>query len=98
MFKSYEYFGSFDSQHRYKIIDTDFEDYGVGFVAAFAIIDCYTKRNLPVAPNLFRYMLHREKTEGYPIDRQVWWNKRYNPSLARSRTRYETLFDFLMRL
>jgi hypothetical protein len=94
MFKSYEYIRSlgYDEatkqyQAEYKIADTDFEDVVVLGMASIAtdgggsaaVINCYTKRNLPVASNLIRYMLGVQEKYDWPLDKQVEWNKAYNP-------------------
>jgi hypothetical protein len=95
MFQSYECIGfvgynEATKQFRceYKLVDTDFEDVGIAAEVLFegmvpgsrSIIDCYTKRNLPVAKNLIRYMLSVQEDYSYwTLDRQVEWQKQNNP-------------------
>jgi hypothetical protein len=87
MFKSYKYIRDlgYDEatkqySYEYKLVDSDFVAVGVGLALGDAnvVIDCYTKRNLPVAPNLIRYMLSLLDKYGWPLDEQVEWNKGYN--------------------
>jgi hypothetical protein len=80
-------------RHQFRIYDDDFEAVvegvsgsGVngkspGAAIDDAIITCYTERNLPVAPNLFRFFLLFAKKSPYvwTIDKQVKWNKEHNP-------------------
>jgi hypothetical protein len=83
MFKSYQYIGvSGYRSYQYKIVDDDFEDIAVGCLNGLAsmdaIINCYIKRGLPVAPNVFRYMLHMRHASSWSLDSQVKWNKANN--------------------
>jgi hypothetical protein len=92
MFKSYEYtkclgYNKDADQYiyEYKLTDTDFveevtvtnpvweEAWG-----ARAIIDCYTKRGLPVAKNLFRHMLQLRDQYNWSLDEQVRQHKSHN--------------------
>jgi hypothetical protein len=64
------------------IIDDDFEEKGVDLEKGLlgVVIACYTKRGLPLAPNLFRCMLLvRERCSYWTLDKQVEWNKQNNP-------------------
>jgi hypothetical protein len=95
MFKSYNEIGftgqdNADDKRSYivRITDDDFVDdidvfmeTGIGFGASpeFAIIECYTKRGLPVAPNFIRHMLQVRDAENWPLDGQVLWNRTANP-------------------
>jgi hypothetical protein len=88
MFKSYHYIG-YDGKYGYlyKLIDDDFEEeisVGASYLNAagimISIMDLYTKRDLPIAPNVIRYMLYIATEEyGFSLDNQVKWQKKHNP-------------------
>jgi hypothetical protein len=49
----------------------------VGIVAA--VIQEYSKRDLPIAPNLVRAFQWQSKKYGYSIEQIIAWNKQDNP-------------------
>lgn len=64
----------------YKIIDDDFEEEKSPYTISWlSIIEVYSKRNLPVVPNLIRFMLWYRDYYGWSLDRQVIINKKHNP-------------------
>jgi hypothetical protein len=77
----------------YKLTDTDWEGVavgvephdavgvavGVGVGVGVAVIQEYSKRNLPVAANLIRAFSYESKRYGYSIQQIVAWNVKYNP-------------------
>ena len=79
-------------QFKYKIIDDDFEWIGVGsYVAAVsapctaparadAVINCYSEKKLPIAPNFIKAILILEKKYSWNIEQQIIWNKKYCPN------------------
>jgi hypothetical protein len=77
---------------RYKIVDSEWEEValevalevgigvGVGVVGVeVAVIDTYSKRGLPVVPNLIRALQWYNSKYGYSIGQLIAWNKQYNP-------------------
>jgi hypothetical protein len=86
-FKSYEYkILDYDQKtdeyrYEYKIVDDDWVGVGVGVWVAsgVAVIQEYGKRDLPVAPNLFRAFQWFSKKYGISIEQIIAWNKQYNP-------------------
>jgi hypothetical protein len=78
-------------RYGYKIVDDDWVgvdfavgvevEVGVGVVVgvAVAVIQEYSKRDLPVAPNLVRAFQCFSKNCGYSIEQLIAWNKQYNP-------------------
>jgi hypothetical protein len=95
MFKSYAYIEQLDYDPktakyswRYKIVDTEFEEVRVGRVDAavgsavevvVAVIDTYSKRGLPVVPNLIIAFQWHSSEYGYSIEQVIAWQKQYNP-------------------
>lgn len=72
MFKKFSnivYYGQ--SKYQYLLIDDDFEEECDTIVFVSAIIITYSKRNLPVAPNLIRGMIFIKNIYGHTIDEQV---------------------------
>ena len=76
-------------RYEFKIIDDDFEWEGVGTVRARqhlipvrmnAIINCYSKNKLPIAPNLVKALFIFNKQYGWSIEEQINWNKQYCPN------------------
>jgi hypothetical protein len=69
----------------YKIIDDDWVAVGVavgvrlGVAFAIAVIQEYSKRDLPVAPNLFRAFQWFSKKYGCSIEQIIAWNQECNP-------------------
>jgi hypothetical protein len=81
---------SFPSTYEYQIIDSDFETLEISAVNLSngesvigmrikIVIECYTKRGLPVAPNVIRALLWHVKEYHYSLDDMVSWNKKHNP-------------------
>jgi hypothetical protein len=70
-------------RHEYKIIDDDWVgvgvDTGVWVGIAIAVIQEYSKRDLPIAPNLARAFQWQSKKYGVSIEQIIAWNKQYNP-------------------
>jgi hypothetical protein len=94
MFQSFEYKKTLGydvkankHSYQYKIVDSDFEEEGVGFarviVVGVAIIDTYEKQNLPVAKNLMLAILYYSKKYGYSVGEVIRWDKQYNPKFAK---------------
>jgi hypothetical protein len=93
-FKSYEYryIGFYhktnEYRYEYKIIDDDWVAVGVGVVVGVgvgagvgvevAVIQEYSKRGLPVTPNLVRAFQWHSKKYGHSIEQIIAWNKQYN--------------------
>jgi hypothetical protein len=65
--------------YEYKIVDDDWVGAGVWVGVAVAVIQEYGKRDLPVAPNLFRAFQWYSKKYCYSIEQVIAWNKQYNP-------------------
>ena len=93
-FVSYEHLGSksYDPKTnefrwRYKIVDSEWEAVGVVVAVAVgvavgvavAVIQEYSKRELPVAANLIRAFQFISTKRGYSIQRIIDWNKQRNP-------------------
>jgi hypothetical protein len=78
-------------RYEYKIIDDDWVAFGievgvvvsvgvgVGVAFAVAVIQEYSKRNLPIAPNLVRAFQWQSKQYDISIEQIIAWNKQYNP-------------------
>jgi hypothetical protein len=88
MFQSHEYLEhlGYDPntnkyRWRYKIVDTEFEEVGVGVGGGVgvAVIDIYSKRGLPVVPNLIRAFQWYINRYGYNLEQLIAWQKQYNP-------------------
>jgi hypothetical protein len=90
-FKSYEpkYLG-FDQKtnkyrYGYKIVDDDWVEVAVAVEVAgevavgVAVIQEYSKRDLPIAPNLVRAFQWYSKNYGTSIEQLIAWNKQRNP-------------------
>jgi hypothetical protein len=93
MFKSYAYIKYLghdqktdEYRYEYKIVDDDWVGVGVGVAVEVAVeaevevavIQEYSKRDLPVAPNLVRAFQWFSKKYGYSIEQIIAWNKEYN--------------------
>jgi hypothetical protein len=88
-FKSYEYkILDYDQKtklyrYEYKIVDDDWVEVevgvGVGVGVEVAVIQEYSKRDLPVAPNLVRAFQWYSKNYGTSIEQIIAWNKQDNP-------------------
>jgi len=82
MFKEYIFIKETDEGYGwfFKIIDDDFEEISICEVYIdIAIMDIYSKRNLPVVPNLIRAMLWFKNNYNISLDKQIDYNKKYNP-------------------
>jgi uncharacterized protein YneF (UPF0154 family) len=76
-------------RYEYKIVDDDWVGVGVGVVVgvgvwvgvwvAIAVIQEYSKRDLPIVPNLVRAFQWYSQNYGYSIEQIIAWNKQYNP-------------------
>jgi hypothetical protein len=73
-------------RYEYKIVDDDWVgvvgvgvEVGVGVAVGVAVIQEYSKRNLPVAANLVRAFQWHSKKYGYSTEEIIAWNKQYNP-------------------
>ena len=80
MFKSYEYIGhpgydlkTGEYRREFKIIDSEWEAVGV------AVIQEYSKRDLPVAANLIRAFQFENSKYGSSIEQIIKWNLQHNP-------------------
>src|SRR5271155_44822 len=88
----------------YRIVDDDWEEVGVvvenKVAGAFAVgvgvavIDTYSKKGLPVAPNLIRAFQFESQKYGYILEQLIAWHKRYNPKF----TQYEDEINRLLVL
>jgi hypothetical protein len=87
-FKSYEVikhlgFDQKTNEYRfeYKIVDDDWVGVGVEVAVAVgvAVIQEYSKRDLPIAANLVRAFQWHSKRDGISIEQIIAWNKEYNP-------------------
>ena len=109
MFLSYELFGHYGydpktNEHRwkYKIVDSEWEavavgvgvEVGVEVGVAVAVIQEYSKRDLPVAANLIRAFQFISTKRGYSIQRIIDWNKQFSPQFKQ----YEEEVDKLLIL
>ena len=94
MFLSYEYDGAVpydpktdEYRWKFKIIDSEWEvvvvvvdqDHIVEVAAAVAVIQEYSKRELPVAANLIRAFQFISFRYGYSIQTIIDWNKQLSP-------------------
>ena len=94
MFLSYEYAGAVpydpktgEYRWRYKIVDSEWEAVGVGVAVVdggavwvgCAVIQEYSKRELPVAANHIRAFQFISTKRGYSIQQIIDWNKQFNP-------------------
>ena len=92
MFLSYEYAGAVpydpktgECRWNYKIVDSEWEAVGVGVAVGVAVevgvavIQEYSKRELPVAANLIRAFQFISTKRGYSIQQIVKWNLQHNP-------------------
>jgi hypothetical protein len=93
MFKSYEYYHlDYDPKTNtyrweYKIVDDDWVAVGVVVAAPVAarlpggaaVIQEYSKRDLPIAANLVRAFQWQSKKYGVSIEQIIAWNKQYSP-------------------
>ena len=108
MFLSYEYLGLdvYDpktNEHRWKlkIVDSEWEAVGVavasGVAVAFAVavIQEYSKRELPVAANLIRAFQFISTKRGYSIQQIVAWNKIYCPQFKQFEEEVDKLLVLL---
>jgi len=95
MFQSYtylEYFGynpnTNEHRWRYSIVDDEFEEvaFEVAFAVAFgvgvAVINTYSKRGLPVVPNLIRALQWYGSKYGHSVGQLIAWQKQYNSKFA----------------
>jgi hypothetical protein len=90
-FKSYEskYLGydykTDEYRYEYKIVDDDWIAFGVAVevwvevVIGAAVIQEYSKRDLPIATNLVRAFQWYSQKCGYSIEQIIAWNKQHNP-------------------
>ena len=94
MFLSYEYIRNLGYDKKtgkfrfeYKIVDTDFEEVGVGVdvegsnldVGVGAeVIETYRKRNLPVVSNLILFWQYYAKKYDHSFEDLIRWSKQYN--------------------
>jgi hypothetical protein len=87
---------------RYKIVDSEFKE--VAIVGApvragawleigltGAVIDIYSKRGLPVAPNLFIAL----QWYGYSLEQLIAWQKQHNPKFKPYEQEIEKYLVFL---
>jgi hypothetical protein len=92
MFKSYAYIKYLghdqktnEYRHGYKIVDDDWIAFGVGVEVGVAVgigaavIQEYSKRDLPIATNLVRAFQWYSQKCGYSIEQIIAWNKQHNP-------------------
>ena len=94
MFKSYEFlrYLGYDpkikqNRYEYKIVDDDWEAVGIGVdgeveiesEVGIAVIDTYSKKGLPVAPNLIRALQWFSQKYGYSLEELISLQKQYNP-------------------
>ena len=88
MFQSFEFLkhlgydtNTNEYRWRYKIVDTEFEEVGAvgGVGLAVAVIDTYSKRGLPVVPNLIIAFQWYSGKCGYSLEQLIAWQLQYNP-------------------
>ena len=90
MFQSFEFLERLGYENkikeyrwRYRIVDDEFEEVAVAVtcdaVVAVAVIDIYSKRGLPVAPNLFIALQWYGSKYNISIGQVIFWQKKYNP-------------------
>jgi hypothetical protein len=72
-----------EHRHEYKIVDDDWVGVGVavgvGVGVGVAVIQEYSKRDLPIAPNLVRAFQWYSKKYGHSIEQVIALNKQYSP-------------------
>ena len=83
---------TYSYNYEYQIIDDDFEWSGIGEGAdsgeyggsdvgtgayASAVINCYSEKKLPIAPNLAKAMFIFNKQYGWSIENQIYWSKKF---------------------
>lgn len=84
MYKSYKFLtvSEITGLYIYQIIDDNFEDLVEiknGTAICNAIIEVYSKRNLPVASNIIRFMLLCRNYYNWSLDDQIKHYKYYTP-------------------
>ena len=105
MFLSHEYISYLgydpktqESSWEYKIIDSEWEAVavvgGLAVGVGAAVIQEYSKRELPVAANLIRAFQFISTKRGYSIQRIIDWNKQHNSQFKQ----YEEEVDKLLVL
>ena len=109
MFLSYELLSLDVYDHnrwKFKIIDSEWEAVAVavgvalvvgvvaGVEVGVAVIQEYSKRELPVAANLIRAFQWYSSKYGFSIQQLIDWNKQYNPQYKQ----YEEEVDRLLVL
>jgi hypothetical protein len=84
VFQSYEFYRNIADGKisEYKIIDSDFIEY-CSPPLLIPIIDIYERRNLPVVPNLIKFMMFNNGTNHRGVKHYIEWCKENSPKFAK---------------